>query len=101
MLFPLFLVKLFYKSTNEFNESLINYFLYFLGMDGKRVIIFGGFGIDSKDALYVLDITNFEWEVPYIVGKIPESRYWHKANVFAGYMIVTFGKLYQRVLVGK
>lgn len=56
------------------------------------MIIFGGFGISPKDALYVLDLTNFEWKVPYVIGETPASRCWHKANVISGYVIVTFGK---------
>ncbi|CAG8499174.1 7103_t:CDS:2 [Rhizophagus irregularis] len=62
-----------------------------LGLDGQRIIIFGGNKIDSTDALYVLNTTNFEWYVPKISGKLPESRYFHMANVIEKYMVVSFG----------
>ena len=66
-------------------------------MDGQRIIIYGGFGfdgiIDADDSLYVLDLTNFSWDIAKTSGNPPQSgRYWHKANVIAKYMVITFGK---------
>jgi len=61
-------------------------------LDSQKVIIFGGFRIPSNDALYVLDLNNFEWYVPNVVGTPPSSRYDHKANVIDGYMVISFGK---------
>ncbi|RGB22238.1 hypothetical protein C1646_677990 [Rhizophagus diaphanus] len=83
------------KMTSGTIPSKRDAFSAVLGLDGNRVIIFGGFGISSKDALYVLDLTNFEWKVPYVIGEIPASRYWHKANVISDYMVVTFGTGYE------
>ncbi|PKY43674.1 hypothetical protein RhiirA4_442693 [Rhizophagus irregularis] len=48
-----------------------------LGLDGKKVIIFGGKG---------------EWSIPIIFGKIPKSRIFHKAHVIGKYMVISFGK---------
>ncbi|RIA89129.1 hypothetical protein C1645_825254 [Glomus cerebriforme] len=65
-----------------------------LGLDGQRIIIFGGRNIEDlniNDALYVLDLTKFEWYIPKISGNIPNSRYQHKANVIGKYMVVSFG----------
>jgi hypothetical protein len=59
------------------------------------MIIFGGRGksdLASEDALYELDLTNYEWKIPKISGKIPKSRFWHRATVFNNYMIISFGK---------
>ncbi|CAB4414074.1 unnamed protein product [Rhizophagus irregularis] len=83
------------KMTSGKIPSKRDAFSAVLGLDGNRVIIFGGFGISSKDALYVLDLTNFEWKVPFVIGEIPASRYWHKANVISDYMVVTFGTGYE------
>ncbi|PKC67293.1 galactose oxidase [Rhizophagus irregularis] len=83
------------KMTSGKIPSKRDAFSAVLGLDGNRVIIFGGFGISSKDALYVLNLTNFEWKVPFVIGEIPASRYWHKANVISDYMVVTFGTGYE------
>ena len=65
-------------------------------MDGQRVIIFGGANKNDNvllpEALYVLNLTNFEWSIPKTSGKPAESRRWHEANVIGNYMVITFGK---------
>ena len=72
-----------------------------IGLDGQRIIIFGGLigtadsAISSTDALYVLNLINFEWSIPKISGQNPKSiysRYGHKANVIGKYMVISFGK---------
>ena len=63
-----------------------------IGLDGQSVIIFGGRDIPSSDALYVLNLTNFNWFIPKTSGQIPKGRYSHKANVIGKYMVVSFGK---------
>ncbi|PKB93262.1 hypothetical protein RhiirA5_441852 [Rhizophagus irregularis] len=66
-----------------------------LGLDGKRIIIFGGYLINpgySDTTLYVLDLANYNWYIPKISGKIPKPRALHKANVIGKYMVVSFGK---------
>jgi len=60
-------------------------------LDGKRIIIFGGY-FTYTEPLYVLDLINFEWYIPKVSGKIPSSRYWHRANVIGKYMVISFGK---------
>jgi len=45
-----------------------------------------------EDALYVLDLTNFQWSIPTVSGQFPNSRDSHKANVIGKYMVVSFGK---------
>ncbi|RIA96736.1 hypothetical protein C1645_814920 [Glomus cerebriforme] len=70
-----------------------------LGLDGQRVIIFGGYGngeiVNSQDSLYVLNINTFEWSIPKISGNITSSRYLHKANLIGNYMVISFGVGYQ------
>ncbi|CAI2166040.1 16074_t:CDS:2 [Funneliformis geosporum] len=65
-----------------------------LGLDGQRLIIFGGANylnnLNPQDALYVLNLANYEWYIPKISGTIPGSRYWHQANVIGKYMIISF-----------
>ncbi|CAG8602854.1 4146_t:CDS:2 [Funneliformis caledonium] len=73
-----------------------NAFSTVLGLDGQRIIIFGGANININIllpyALYVLNLTNFEWSIPKTSGKKPaESRRWHEANVVGNYMVITFG----------
>lgn len=66
-------------------------------MDGQRVIIFGGINentmelIPGEDALYILEMKNFEWYIPKVSGNFP-ARSNHKANIIGKYMVVTFGK---------
>jgi hypothetical protein len=65
-------------------------------LDGKQVIIFGGRGNtiirNPKESLYNLNINTFEWYIPNISGKLPKSRYQHKAHVIGKYMVISFGK---------
>ncbi|RIA90182.1 kinase-like domain-containing protein [Glomus cerebriforme] len=73
-----------------------------LGLDGQTIIIFGGtstlkmVNLKREDSLYVLNLTNFGWYIPRISGKIPKSRYYHKANVIENYMIISFGLGYNQ-----
>ncbi|CAG8506496.1 17417_t:CDS:2 [Funneliformis caledonium] len=69
-----------------------------LGLDGKRLIIFGGFQMAPADALHVLDLTNMLWTVPNITGKLPMSRYHHQANVVGRFMVISFGKDYDQTI---
>ncbi|CAB4373623.1 unnamed protein product [Rhizophagus irregularis] len=68
-----------------------------LALDGQRVIIFGGINentmelIPGEDALYILEMKNFEWYIPKVSGNFP-ARSNHKANIIGKYMVVTFGK---------
>ena len=66
--------------------------MIFIGLDGQSVIIFGGTLVSSADALYVLNLSNFEWNIPKISGQVPTSRVNHKANVIGQYMVISFGK---------
>ncbi|PKY25903.1 hypothetical protein RhiirB3_472745 [Rhizophagus irregularis] len=62
-----------------------------LGLDGFRIIVFGGDDIDNK-MLYVLDTTNFNWYEPNVSGKGPTiKRFDHTANVIGRYMVIAFG----------
>ncbi|PKY25634.1 galactose oxidase [Rhizophagus irregularis] len=65
-----------------------------LGLDSQRIIIYGGIfngpGYYRDSSLYVLDLTNFNWYIPKITGKIPKPRAFHKANVISRYMVITF-----------
>ncbi|PKC76194.1 hypothetical protein RhiirA1_447953 [Rhizophagus irregularis] len=72
-----------------------------LGLDGKRIIIFGGYFINPgylDTTLYVLDLANYNWYVPKISGKIPKPRAFHKANVIGKYMVVSFGQGYDKTV---
>ncbi|RIA85749.1 hypothetical protein C1645_879109 [Glomus cerebriforme] len=74
-----------------------------LGLDGQRVIIYGGeFNNPGylDTTLYVLDLTNFSWYIPKISGKIPSPRIYHKANVIGKYMVISFGTSYDDVVDG-
>jgi hypothetical protein len=72
--------------------------VFLTGLDGQRIIIFGGTAtvtvdpLTPGDSLYVLNLINFEWSIPKISGQIPNSRIFHKANVIGKYMAVSFGK---------
>ena len=76
------------------------YVYYHKGLDGRRVIIFGGkmgeadssVEISPQDSLYALDVVHFEWSVSKTSGSLPKPRYHHKANVIRNYMVITFGK---------
>ena len=69
-----------------------------IGLDGQRIIIFGGtadvnvINLDPRDSLYELNLINFEWSIPKTSGQIPKSRFWHRANVIGKYMVISFGK---------
>ena len=69
-----------------------------VGLDGQRIIIFGGTAtvtsdpLSSGDSLYVLNLANFEWSIPKISGQIPTSRMYHTANVIDKYMVIAFGR---------
>ncbi|RIA87841.1 hypothetical protein C1645_853641 [Glomus cerebriforme] len=70
-----------------------------LSLDGQRIIIYGGEFINPgylDTTLYVLDLTNFNWYVPNISGSIPTPRAWHKANVIGKYMVISFGRGYDK-----
>ncbi|RIA79409.1 hypothetical protein C1645_840757 [Glomus cerebriforme] len=70
-----------------------------LGLDGQRIIIFGGFFDDPgylDTTLYVLDLTNFNWYIPKISGNIPKYRKFHQANVIGKYMVISFGIGYNK-----
>ncbi|CAB4393038.1 unnamed protein product [Rhizophagus irregularis] len=66
-----------------------------LGLDGQRVIIYGGSITESVDSLYELNLINFEWRIPKTSGQTSASREYHRANVIGNYMVITFGMFYQ------
>ncbi|UZO20055.1 uncharacterized protein OCT59_011316 [Rhizophagus irregularis] len=67
-----------------------------LGLDGKRIITFGGFVSATQDQLHELNLINFEWRIPKSSGSIPASRSHHKANVIGNYMVLSFGSGYKK-----
>ncbi|CAB4414087.1 unnamed protein product [Rhizophagus irregularis] len=70
-----------------------------LGLDGQRIIIYGGYFNDPgylDNSLYVLDLTNFNWYVPKTTGNIPKPRNRHQANVIGKYMVISFGEGYDK-----
>ncbi|CAG8818991.1 5964_t:CDS:2, partial [Racocetra persica] len=70
-----------------------------LGLDNKRIIVFGGvsdIGYTAADALYVLDVVNFQWYRPNVSGTIPSYRGWHMANLIGKYMVISFGLGYSQ-----
>ncbi|CAG8495578.1 20580_t:CDS:2 [Rhizophagus irregularis] len=72
-----------------------------LGLDGKRIIIFGGYFINPgylDTSLYVLDLANYNWYIPKISGKIPKPRAFHQTNVIGKYMVVSFGEGYDKTV---
>ncbi len=61
-----------------------------LGLDGNRIIVFGGI---INNILHVLDLTSYEWYTPKTKGKGPVfKRGEHTANVIGKYMVIIFGK---------
>ncbi|GES82045.1 hypothetical protein GLOIN_2v1834755 [Rhizophagus clarus] len=65
-----------------------------LGLDGQRIIIYGGCFVNPgylDTTLYVLDLNTYNWYVPKISGNIPNPRAFHKANVVGKYMVISFG----------
>ena len=64
-----------------------------LGLDGNRIIIFGGANINNTNFLYELDLTSWVWRVPVTRGQVPRyRRNDHSANVVGKYMLIAFGK---------
>ncbi|GES81373.1 hypothetical protein GLOIN_2v1847904 [Rhizophagus clarus] len=62
-----------------------------LGLDGFRIIVFGGLNSGNK-LLYVLDTRTFNWYEPNVSGKNPTiKRFDHSANVIGKYMVIAFG----------
>jgi hypothetical protein len=68
-------------------------------LDGRGVIIFGGFNVIKTDSLYILDTISLEWYTPNVTGQIPANRYNHGANVIGNYMVVSFGKYFAQFTV--
>ena len=50
-----------------------------------------GIEINPAESLYVLDINTYRWHIPKISGNIPNTRYYHRANVIGKYMVISFG----------
>ncbi|CAB4414096.1 unnamed protein product [Rhizophagus irregularis] len=72
-----------------------------LDLDGQRIIIFGGYIINTNyldTTLYVLDLKNYNWYVPKFSGKIPSPRAYHEANVIGKYMVISFGIGYNKLV---
>ncbi|CAG8503378.1 8280_t:CDS:2 [Funneliformis caledonium] len=70
-----------------------------LGLDGKRLIIFGGNQTYLPEALYVLDLQTFVWSIPKTSsGRKPKARFLHQANVIGNFMVITFGMGYNTTL---
>ncbi|PKB98362.1 hypothetical protein RhiirA5_431480 [Rhizophagus irregularis] len=70
-----------------------------LDLDGQRIIIFGGYIINTNyldTTLYVLDLNNYNWYVPKFSGKIPSPRAYHEANLIGKYMVISFGEGYNK-----
>ncbi|CAI2188853.1 9996_t:CDS:2, partial [Funneliformis geosporum] len=63
-----------------------NQFLLYIGTNNLN-------NLKPQEALYVLNLANYEWYIPKITGIIPGSRYWHKANVIGRYMVISFGDI--------
>ncbi|CAI2177042.1 14463_t:CDS:2 [Funneliformis geosporum] len=67
--------------------------ILYLGLDGQQVIMFGGWNennISTADSLYTLNLSTFRWQIPNVSGKLPNSRYYHRANVIGKYMVISF-----------
>jgi len=88
----------FQKSTSGTIPANRAAFSTVLGLDGQRLILYGGFynpvSGHKDSSIYVLDLSNYKWYIPKISGKIPSHRAWHKANIIGKYMVVTFGAGY-------
>ncbi|CAB5313734.1 unnamed protein product [Rhizophagus irregularis] len=81
------------KSTSGTIPSYRKCFTPVLGLDGQRVIIYGGYGDDVTkppkpvdSPLYELKLINFEWRIPKTSGQTLAFRYGHAANVIDKYM---------------
>ncbi|CAG8730778.1 6169_t:CDS:2, partial [Funneliformis caledonium] len=71
--------------------------IIYLGLDDQQIIIFGGKNennISITDSLYTLNLSTFRWKIPNVSGKLPTSRFYHKANVIGKYMVISFGSDY-------
>ncbi|PKK67149.1 hypothetical protein RhiirC2_714331 [Rhizophagus irregularis] len=75
------------KSTSGTIPSYRKCFTPVLGLDGQRVIIYGGYGDDVTkppkpvdSPLYELKLINFEWRIPKTSGQTLAFRYGHAAN---------------------
>ncbi|EXX71349.1 uncharacterized protein OCT59_011307 [Rhizophagus irregularis] len=90
------------KSTSGTISSYRNGFTAVLGLDGQRVIIYGGYRDVTKppkpvdSPLYELELINFEWRIPKTSGQTLAFRYGHAANVIDKYMVISFGDGYNR-----
>ncbi|RIA79668.1 hypothetical protein C1645_793942, partial [Glomus cerebriforme] len=67
-----------------------------LGLDGQRIIIYGGLEqngqfINPENSVYVLNINNFNWYIPKVSGVMPSTRAFHKSVLIGNYMVMTFG----------
>ncbi|RIA96730.1 hypothetical protein C1645_814913 [Glomus cerebriforme] len=69
-----------------------------LGLDGQRIIIFGGRPAALLDPLYVLNLINFEWYIPKTAGQAPKSRNYHRVNLIGNYMVISFGNGYDPLI---
>ncbi|CAG8750602.1 5775_t:CDS:2, partial [Rhizophagus irregularis] len=64
-----------------------------LGLDGQRIIIFGGMNSTHiiSEALYVLDLNNYNWYIPSFFEQQLNARAEHKTVLIDKYMVITFG----------
>ncbi|CAB5203989.1 unnamed protein product [Rhizophagus irregularis] len=69
-----------------------------LGLDGQRIIIFGGMNSTHiiSEALYVLDLNNYNWYIPSFFEQQLNARAEHKTVLIDKYMVITFGQGYTR-----
>ncbi|CAB5368677.1 unnamed protein product [Rhizophagus irregularis] len=84
------------KATSGTIPSGRSGFTAVLGLDGQRVIIYGGSSDSTDSSLYELNLINYEWRIPKTYGKTPASRTSHRANVIRKYMVISFGNGYNR-----
>ncbi|CAI2165723.1 10974_t:CDS:2 [Funneliformis geosporum] len=83
-----------YGSTILPNQNIIYLGGIFNGLDGQRIIIFGGIDVkENTESLYELDLTNFVWSIPTVTGKKPSNRHGHRANLIEKYMLAGLGVL--------
>ncbi|RIA96729.1 hypothetical protein C1645_871835 [Glomus cerebriforme] len=85
------------KETSGKIPSNRNGFSAVLGLDGQKIIIFGGTATDAENSLCILNLTDFEWYIPKISGQIPKGRMYHQANVIGNYMVISFGMGYDQL----
>ncbi|PKY44642.1 hypothetical protein RhiirA4_400152, partial [Rhizophagus irregularis] len=67
--------------------------IYMGGLDGQRIIIFGGMNSTHiiSEALYVLDLNNYNWYIPSFFEQQLNARAAHKTVLIDKYMVITFG----------